>query len=396
MKRAYLVCLFQFLTVTFLLSQVDPVPTVDRIVNRSSTATSPGISSRVSASQTDPKAQARILENYGKLPLSFEANHGQADSRVKFLSRTGAYTLFLTGDEAVMALSGRAAKKSSPQGLKPASLETSGAGSESGRSAGGVLRMRLRNANPAAKVSGVDELAGMSNYFIGSDPAKWRTNVPAYAKVKYEGIYSGIDLVYYGNQRQLEYDFVVAPGADPRRIGFDVRGAKRIRRDSSGELVFNVGESEIRWHRPVVYQEKDGARQLVAARYVVTDGNRVGFELAKYDVSRALYIDPLIYSTYLGGSAGDNASGILVDSSGNAYVIGTTSSTDFPVTPGAFQTVCGKAILGTGALSGGTATFTTSVLQVGTTTVGTVYGGDSNFAGSKSKAVKQVVEKTVE
>jgi hypothetical protein len=149
MKRAYLVCLFQFLTVTFLLSQVDPVPTVDRIVNRSSTATSPGISSRVSASQTDPKAQARILENYGKLPLSFEANHGQADSRVKFLSRTGAYTLFLTGDEAVMALSGRAAKKSSPQGLKPASLETSGTGSESGRSAGGVLRMKLRNANPA-------------------------------------------------------------------------------------------------------------------------------------------------------------------------------------------------------------------------------------------------------
>jgi hypothetical protein len=166
---------------------------------------------------------------------------------------------------------------------------------------GGVLRMKFRNANPAAKVTGVDELAGTSNYFIGNDPAKWRTNLPTYAKVKYEGIYSGIDLVYYGNQRQLEYDFIVAPGADPRRIQFDVRGAKRIRRDAHGELVLKIGEGEIRWHKPVVYQEKNGTRQLVAARYLITAANRVGFELAKYDVGRPLYIDPLIYSTFLGG-----------------------------------------------------------------------------------------------
>ena len=168
--------------------------------------------------------------------------------------------------------------------------------------AGGVLRMKLRNANPAAKVTGVNELAGKSNYFIGNDPAKWRTDVPTYAKVKYEGIYSGIDLVYYGNQRQLEYDFIVSPGANPRRIQFDVRGAKRIRQDENGELVFKVGEDEIRWHKPVVYQEKNGARQEIAARYAITDKNRVGFEVAKYDASRPLYIDPLIYSTYLGGS----------------------------------------------------------------------------------------------
>ena len=106
---------------------------------------------------------------------------------------------------------------------------------------GAVLRMKLRNANPAAKVTGVDELAGTSNYFIGNDPTKWRTNVPTYAKVKYQEIYSGIDLVYYGNQRQLEYDFIVAPGADPRRIAFDVRGAKRIRQDAHGDLVLKVG-----------------------------------------------------------------------------------------------------------------------------------------------------------
>jgi hypothetical protein len=200
--------------------------------------------------------------------------------------------------------------------------------------------MKLRNANPAAKVTGSDELAGTSNYFIGNDPTKWRTNVPTYAKVKYEGIYSGIDLVYYGNQRQLEYDFIVAPGADPHRIAFDVSGAKRIRQDAHGDLVLNVGEGEIRWHKPVVYQEKDGTRQEIAARYSITDTNRVGFELAKYDAGRPLYIDPVIYSTYLGGSGNDGGNGIAVDSAGNAYVTGGAGSPDFPVTAGALQTVC--------------------------------------------------------
>jgi hypothetical protein len=123
-----------------------------------------------------------------------------------------------------------------------------------------VLRMKLRNANADAKVSGLDELTGTSNYFIGNDPAKWRIGVPTFAKVKYEGIYSGIDLVYYGNQRQLEYDFIVAPGTDPGRIAFDVSGAKRIRQNAKGDLVFKMGNDEIRWHKPVVYQEKDGVR----------------------------------------------------------------------------------------------------------------------------------------
>ena len=319
MKRACFVCLFLFLTATFLVPQSNRVTLVNKAA---------GVASTISAPQPDPKAQAKILDSYGKLPLSFEANHGQADARVKFLSRTSGYMLFLTGDEAVLALKG---KKANTRGeiVGTAHMLPSSAAASKG---GAVLRMKLRNANSAARATGVDELSGKSNYFIGNDPKKWWTNVPTYAKVKYEGVYSGIDLVYYGSQRQLEYDFIVAPAANPRRIQFDVRGAKRIRQDENGELVFKVGEEEIRWRKPVVYQEKNGTRQEIAARYAITNTNRVRFELTKYDVGRPLYIDPLIYSTYLGGSGDDEGYSIAVDGAGNAYVTGRTASTNFPTT----------------------------------------------------------------
>jgi hypothetical protein len=361
MKRTYFCCLFLCLTTTFSLAQ-SPTPLIN-----------PNISA-----QKDPKAQAKILDSYGKLPLRFEANHGQTDAQVKFLSRTSGYSLFLTGDEAVLTLSGK-----NPQGFvsghrfsDAASGSRKGVPSAAelttGKVTSKVLRMKLRNANSAARVTGVDELAGTSNYFIGNDPAKWRTNVPTYAKVKYEGIYSGIDLVYYGNQRQLEYDFIVAPGADPHRIAFDVHGAKRIRQDGRGELVFKVGADEIRWHRPVVYQEKDGARQSVAAHYVISGTNRVGFEVAKYDDRRPLYIDPLIYSTYLGGSGADYSYGIAVDSSGNAYVTGVTSSTDFP-TKDPLQT----------AKAGGNDVFVTKINAAGSALVYSTYlGGSGDDVGS--------------
>jgi len=314
MRILRLAGLFVIAIGTTVLAQANPVPPV----RQSAKAVYPG-----ATSVPDPKTQAKILDSYGKLPLSFEANLGQTDSQVKFLSRGSGYTLFLTEDEAVFSLRGVAKANTSSDGdhLHPKAVPPTDAA---------VLRMKLVRADHAAKVTGLGQLPGKSNYFIGNDPEKWHSDVPTFAKVKYRGIYKGIDLIYYGNQRQLEYDFVVRPGADPRRIQFDIRGASRIRLDEDGDLMFKMGEGELRWQRPVVYQEKNGAKQKIPAHYVIKDTNLVGFELAKYDTSKSLYIDPLIYSTYLGGSANDFGTAIAVDGSGNAYVTGYASSIDFP------------------------------------------------------------------
>ena len=276
MRSVRFVCLFVILGSAMLAVQSNIVA----LINQPATSK---LSSGLS--KPAPKTQGKILENYGKLPLSFEANQGQTDSRVKFLSRGSGYTLFLTSDEAVFSLRGSKADgeamPASPL-LQPTVLPAANA----------VLRMKLVKSSPSAKVIGADELPGKSNYFIGNDAKKWRSNVPTYGKVKYEGIYSGIDLIYYGNQQQLEYDFVVAPGANPRSIQFDVRGAKRIRRDGRdehGDLVLMMGGREVRWHKPVVYQEKGVTRQEIAAHYVIQDKNRVGFEVASYDATRPLF-----------------------------------------------------------------------------------------------------------
>jgi hypothetical protein len=304
-------------TMALAQSQCRPTPPVNQPL---ATRLTNGVS------QAHTATQGKIFESYGRLPLGFEANHGQTDAQAKFLSRGSGYMLFLTSDEAVFTLRrGESKGDTTPavgDQLHPkALLPTTEA----------VLRMRLVKANRAAKVTGTDELPGKSNYFIGNDLKKWRSNVPTYAKVKYEGIYSGIDLVYYGNQRQLEFDFVVAPGADPRRIQFNIRGAKKIRLDKDGGLVLQMADGELRWHKPVAYQEKDGKRHEIDGRYVIERGQQVSFKLGGYDSKRLLVIDPALgYSTYLGGSGGDYGYGIAVDSSGNAYVTGTTASTNFP------------------------------------------------------------------
>jgi hypothetical protein len=314
----------------------------------------------------DVKDQALLHDRYGKLPLSFEANQGQSDGRVKFISRNSRYTLFLTQNEAVFVLVGKKANHHEMRSARVADKFSSAP-----IFAGSVLRASLRNANPKARIVGVDKLRGTSNYLIGNDPAKWSRNVPTYSKVKYEGIYPGIDMVYYGNQQQLEYDFIVAPGADPHRVAFDVRGAQRIRHTSQGELVMQVREGEISWHKPTVYQERDGIRRDIGARYVVA-GRKITFEVDEYDPSRALYIDPLIYSTYLGGNNNDTGNSIVVDNTGNAYVTGYTYSTNFPTTAGAFQTNC------TGCGTGNADAFVVKLNPTGSALMYSTYLGGSS------------------
>src|SRR5439155_646519 len=196
-------------------------------------------------------------------------------------------------------------------------------------------------AHPAPLVSGLEELPGRANYFIGNDPAQWRTNVPTYAKVHYREVYPGIDLVYYGNQRQLEYDFIVAPGADPQSIVLDFQGADRVEVNAKGELVLHTAVGSIRQQKPIIYQEIDGVRREIAGGYVLQGTNQVGFQVPAHDRSRPLVIDPVLaYSTYLGGSVEETGVDIAVDADGNAYVTGNVSSFNFPTTAGAFQTTC--------------------------------------------------------
>jgi hypothetical protein len=281
----------------------------------------------IPSARTESNEQARrthFAETYGKLPLSFEENQGQVDEKVKFLSRGSGYTLFLTPTEAVLALSAQSSKPQDQRGArreprKPPSTKSS------------VLRMKLIGANPSPQVAGLEELPGKSNYFIGSDSSKWRTNVATYAKVKYREVYPGIDLVYYGNQRQLEYDWIVSPGAETETIRFAIEGAKRTSIDPNGDLVLTVAGGEVRLQKPVVYQETDGVRNEVAGSYVKKTNREIGFRLAEYDAAKPLLIDPvLVYSTYLGGSKSDRGYGIAVDSSGSAYVTGSTGSLNFP------------------------------------------------------------------
>ncbi len=312
-----------------------------------------------------PIVKKQVVETYGKLPLSFEANRGQTNAQVKFLSRGRGYTLFLTPGEAVLAVrkvhgkpSTRLQKAAVTPDQPPETTTT-------------VLRMQLVGANPATRMVGLDALPGKSNYFIGKDPQNWHTDIPNYAKVQYQDIYPGVDLIYYGNQGQLEYDFVVTAGVDPNTIRLGFEGADKITLDKQGNLILHTTGGKVIQYAPVIYQEINGEKQTIPGQYMFKDNDKVSFQVGTYDRSIPLVIDPgLSYSTYLGGGGSENGQGIAVDSSGNAYVTGNTDSTNFPGTP--LQSTFG----------GETDTFVTKLNAAGDALVYSTYlGGSSADSG---------------
>src|SRR5579859_458116 len=359
-----------------------------------------------------PKSLNHPAGRYGQLPLSFEANRGQSDGPVKFLSRGSGYALFLTGDEAVLTL------KKPANGNRRSSVarRLPNAKDNRPRTTDSVLRMKLVDANPAAHVTGIDELPGKSNYFVGNDPEKWRTNVANYARVKYENVYPGIDLLYYGKQRKLEYDFVVAPGADPQAIRMSIQGAASVSIEPrEGSLLVQADHGMLRFHKPVVYQEKQlrvdrsqltarneirdskfetphssqiTKRKFLDGRYILTANNRVAFKVAAYDHTKPLIIDPVLsYSTYLGGGADDEPNGVVVDGAGNTYLTGLTVSANFPTTSGALESAPPHNLATTPQCSNCSVVFVTKLNPSGSALVYSTFLGGDHFEEGNGIAV---------
>jgi len=277
-----------------------------------------------------------------KLPLTFEPNLGQANTDAKFIARGDGYALSLKATEAALQLRNAecrlriGAQQESTTNIKLPATDT--------------LRMKLVGANPSARIEGVDKLIGMSNYLIGNDASKWREGVANYSKVKCVNVYNGVDVIYYGNGRALEYDFKLAAGADYKAIALEFDGAESIKIDAAGDLVIRAANGEVCQHKPIAYQELNGTRKPVACNYLLLDEGensrktksstqlqtpdselRTRFELGEYDKSLPLVIDPVLaYSTYLGGNGTDEGTAITTDSVGNLYVVGLTTSANFP------------------------------------------------------------------
>ena len=245
--------------------------------------------------------------DYLSLPMSFEQNLGQTDEQVDFFARGSGYTAYLSDGDAILALGDGTSQH--------------------------VIRLDLVGANSDVSVNGEDELDSRSHYLIGSDQSNWQTDVANFRSVEYADVYDGIDVRYYGNQRQLEYDFIVAAGADTSLIQLSFEGAESISVNNQGDLVITLAEADtISFKAPVSYQlAEDGTREEIASSYVIHEDSSVGFSLGEYDANHVLVIDPILnYSTLLGGTGNDTAFSITEDGNGDIYILGTTSSADFP------------------------------------------------------------------
>ena len=307
----------------------------------------------------------RVLASYGELPLSFEANYGQTDPSVDFLSRGSGYALFLTRSTAVLSLTDVLATVPAGDTEQAPTITT-------------VLRMSLEGANSVPPVEGLELQAAVSNYLVGDDPGQWHTSVPNYGRVSYYDVYPGVNMTYYGNQRQLEYDFIVQPGADPGVIRLNFEGADSISIDSNGNLVLQTSSGDVVQQAPILFQDLNGGRQAVTGNYVLDGPDRVRFHVGEYDPTKTLVIDPVLsYSSYLGGSDLDVGQAIAVDGDGSAYVTGYTESTNFPVTTGARQTTSG----------GAADVFVTKLNAAGTGLVYSTYLGGSSSDHGRAIAV---------
>ena len=277
-------------------------------------------SSHAGSSQPISAAHKPLPLKSLSLPLVFEPNQGQTAPQVKYLAHGAGYGLFLTADETVLSLR-RSAAKGQPS---PSS----------------VIRMRLDEANSTAQVSAAQPLPGKSSYFIGNDPSKWRRDIPQFGRVEYTSVYPGVDLVYYGHEGQLEYDFRVAPGADSSQIALSFNGASaHIDAGNSGDLILSTANGDVHFHAPHIYQpatdNAGNAEKTITGSFRQLADNKIGFNIGNYDRGRELVIDPtLSYSTYLGGSGTEGFVHVAVDSSLNIYLTGATNSTNFPVTNG--------------------------------------------------------------
>jgi uncharacterized repeat protein (TIGR01451 family) len=262
--------------------------------------------------------RARSL--FAGMPLIFEPNQGQGnldagDPRAKFVTRGSGYSLFLGSEGAILSLVSRDSTRNPAK--QPATRVES-------------VQMRLAGANRNANVTGSDLLPGKSNYFLGNDPAKWRSGVPQFARVRYENVYPGINLVFYGNQGRLEYDFQVAPGADPKQAELEFIGAKQLAL-KDGALVIEGESGSVQLQAPRVYQEIAGREQPVDGSFVLRGGKRAGFAIGAYDHSRELVIDPILtFSSYFGGSGDEHSTSVAVDGSFNIYLTGSTTSPNLP------------------------------------------------------------------